>query len=161
MAKRTCKGCGDKFEQVRTNQIVCSYECATVYTTKQKEKTKTYSDHIKELQVIVNKYIRLRDKDKPCISCLKPLLNKFDAGHYKSAGGNPELRFNEDNIHGQCVYCNRHLHGNLINYRTNLIKRISEEKVLLLENYNLPLKLSIPEIEEMKKIYKQKIKQLC
>jgi hypothetical protein len=71
----------------------------------------SYSDHVKELQVIVNKYVRLRDKDKGCISCGTPLLGKYDAGHYYSAGGNPELRFNTDNIHGQCVYCNQHRHG--------------------------------------------------
>jgi hypothetical protein len=173
---RTCKNCKEKFEQIRSNQIVCSASCAYEYSkTKNqkkekkewnqrkkviKEKLKTRSEHLKDLQNIFNKYIRERDKKKPCISCLKPLQEKFDAGHYRSVGSCPELRFNELNVHGQCVHCNQHLHGNLINYRKNLIKRIGEDNLLLLENHVLPLKLTIPEIKEMKLKYKQKIKEL-
>lgn len=170
---KKCKSCGNKFEpKYSTAQPVCSFECALDYNKKEKvkewkskkkkikESLKTLSDYKKELQVLVNRFIRLRDKYKQCISCSKPLKNKFDAGHYRSQGGNPEIRFNELNIHGQCVYCNQHLHGSLINYRINLIKRIGLDKVEWLEGKHEPSKLSIEEIKELKILYKQKIKEL-
>ncbi len=65
-------------------------------------------------QVVFNKYIRLRDKDKPCVSCDKPLGSKYDAGHYFSSGGHKAVTFDENNVHGQCVTCNQHKHGNLL-----------------------------------------------
>jgi hypothetical protein len=174
---RKCKNCKEKFDpKYNSVQMVCSIKCSIEYSkqleeTKKakewvkrkkilKEKIKTHKDYVKELQVVFNKYIRLRDKDKPCISCLKPLGSKYDAGHYRSAGGNPELRFKENNVHAQCVYCNQHLHGNLIDYRINLIKRIGLEEVELLENYHIPMKYSVPELVELKVIYKDKIKKL-
>jgi len=41
-----------------------------------------------------------------------------------------------------------------------LIKRIGIAEVELLENYIIPMKYSIPELIELKVIYKDKIKQL-
>ena len=69
-----------------------------------------------------HKYIRERDKDKPCISCGK--YNKLQAGHFYSAGQYPGLRFEEKNVHGQCLHCNYFKHGSLINYTHNLVDRI-------------------------------------
>jgi hypothetical protein len=87
--------CKDKFEAKYFLQKTCfDPSCILEYKNKVKakewkaekkvlkEKLKTYSDHVKELQVIVNKYVRLRDKDKGCISCGTPLTGKYDAGHY-------------------------------------------------------------------------------
>jgi len=168
---RKCKICKVKFEPVHSSvQMCCSLTCAIEYSKQiekkkwqkekkvLKEKLKTKSDYVKELQKEVNKFIRNRDKDKPCVSCGKPLLNKFDAGHYRSAGGNPELRFNESNIHGQCVYCNQHLHGNLIDYRIRLIERIGVEKVEWLEKKHDPKHYTIEELKELIKEYKSKNK---
>lgn len=76
---------------------------------------------------VFRKYIRERDKGKPCISCGS--YNTHDAGHYYSAGHYPELELNEDNVHLQCVKCNRFLHGNLVEYRKGLLKRIGFVKV--------------------------------
>ena len=124
-----------------------------------KEKLKTKSDYLNDFQKVFNKFIRDRDKDKPCISCDKPLINKFDAGHYFTVGAYPNLRFNEDNVHGQCVACNRDKHGNLLEYTESLPKRIGEERFnQLRENKNKPLNLSKTEIIELIKLYKLKIK---
>lgn len=84
----------------------------------------------KKAQATFNAYIRARDNDKGCISCSGQVQN---AGHYYSEGHHPALQFNEVNVNGQCVRCNRYLHGNLINYRIGLVKRYGEQKVLLLE----------------------------
>jgi hypothetical protein len=157
-----CKECKQKFISKRFLQKTCdNISCALAYSRKQtqiewkkekkvlKDKLKTKSDYQKDLQKEVNYFIRQRDKNKPCISCSKPLIGKFDAGHYRSQGGNPELRFNELNIFGQCVRCNQHLHGNLIDYRIGLIKRIGVEKVEWIESKHEPQHYTIEELKEM------------
>jgi len=175
---RTCKNCKCKFEpQYNSVQSVCSFECSIELTKKnqkkkaqkewnkekkkRKEALKTNSDYVRELQVIFNTFIRLRDKNTTCISCNKPLNSKFDAGHYYSTGSYPELRFNESNVHGQCVHCNQHKRGNLIEYSENLPKRIGLERFnKLKELANTPRKYTIPELKELKKYYKEKSKKL-
>ena len=128
---------------------------------------KTYSDWQKELQVLVNRYVRLRDSGGKCISCDRVLRESkgkggfVDASHFWSQGGNPSVRFDLDNIHSACIYCNRDKHGNLLEYRPRLIKRIGRKRFDALEQRkNTPLKLSIPEIETLKQLYKDKIKTL-
>ena len=123
-------------------------------------KLKTRSEWLKDAQVVFNKFIRLRDAEKNCISCERKLGAKFDAGHYKSVGAHPELRFSEVNTNGQCVFCNQHLSGNLINYRAGLIKRIGLAEVERLEGPQEALKLTIPEIQKLIKTYKAKCKEL-
>jgi len=66
-----------------------------------------------------HKYIRERDKDKPCISCNK-YTDTIQAGHYKPDGQNSLLRYNEYNIHGQCVECNMMKSGNVRAYKASL-----------------------------------------
>ena len=133
-------------------------------TRVRKEQLKTRRDYIKDLQVIFNRFIRARDDKQTCISCGSMPSQKrggvFDAGHYRSVGANPELRFNEDNCHKQCVRCNRELSGNVANYRINLIKRIGQDRVDIIEGKHPPLKWSVMEIKHKIKNYKQKLKQL-
>lgn len=86
----------------------------------------------------VHAYIRERDKNLPCISCGK--FAKLEAGHYIADGSSSFLRFNLDNIHGQCMSCNRYGHGNLINYRIGLVKKIGEDKVKWLEDNRRKIK---------------------
>ena len=86
-----------------------------------------------------NKYIRLRDCDDNgfacCISCGKPMKygSKYHAGHFYSAGKYPSIKFNEDNVHAQCLQCNYYGHseGNL--YRINLEKKIGLERLKTLD----------------------------
>lgn len=171
--QKKCKICKSEFTPQRPLQIACSYYCAIKHSDalkarknkeeekKTREKFKTHSEHLKELQVIFNTYIRERDKVKNCISCDKPLTGKYDAGHFYSVGAYPNLRFNEDNVHGQCVACNQHRHGNIHEYGLRLPFRIGGEKFLKLQELRKePLKLSLPEIEVLKIKYKEKTKIL-
>ena len=120
---------------------------------------KTHKDWLKDLQIVFNSYIRQRDKYKPCISCNNRLGKKYDAGHYFSVGAYPNLRFNEDNVHAQCVACNQHRHGNINEYTIQLPKRIGIERFEALKQLrNDILKLSIPEIKEKITYYKSKLK---
>lgn len=94
-------------------------------------KAKTLPQLLKKAKEVFNAWIRERDQDKGCVSCGGEVHH---AGHYFSQGHHSALRFNEMNTQGQCLRCNNFLHGNLINYRSGLIKRYGEQKVMLLEN---------------------------
>lgn len=181
---KCCKVCGGEFETYDSFRKWCSPDCgvklARQQQAKQREKAaekrakeerakvrkareslKTRSDYLKELQAVFNKFIRLRDRDLPCISCGRFHQGKWDAGHYRTVGSSPELRFNEDNCHRQCVPCNRHQHGNVVEYRLGLIERIGLARVEFLERKDHPpLKLTEDEIRDLIKVYKAKCKEL-
>ena len=172
----SCRGCKVEFEPFCRNGVLLSRYCVKCLVSKKqqqetkqwnrekkalKEKLKTHSGWLNDLQKVFNQYIRLRDKGKPCISCGCSLINKYDAGHYFSVGAYPNIRFHEDNVHGQCVACNQHKHGNTTEYSLSLPMRIGIERYeKLLETRADPLKLSIEEIKEKIKYYKLKIKEL-
>ncbi len=172
---KICKCCKNEFIPLRRNGLIISKFCIKCLSKKGKnklqkekniekkeslEKLKTHKDFLKDLQKVVNLYIRKRDENKPCVSCGTFKCEEFHAGHY-IATTKQYLRFNELNIHKQCSKCNTHLRGNLIPYRIELIKRIGLEKVEWLEsNMNNELKMTIPEIKEKIQEFKTKIKQL-
>ena len=132
-----------------------------------KEKLKSRADHLREAQAAVNEYVRLRDAHLPCISC-DSLPNdndlmtgsRWDAGHYRSVGACPELRFEPLNIHRQCVKCNRNLSGNAVEYRIRLVLRIGADKVAWLEGLHEPRKYTVEEIKAIKAEYRAKTREL-
>ena len=88
---------------------------------------------IAKCQSLFNQYIRERDLSGcdyfKCISCGQIKAERFmHAGHYYNVGQYSGLRFDEDNCHGQCNYCNTFLHGNLIEYRDNLFMKIGANR---------------------------------
>ena len=87
----------------------------------------------KKAQDTVNDNIRSRDYGGNCIYCGNPLGEFYHAGHFFSTGAHPSVRFDEDNVHGQCIRCNNFLHGNLANYKENLISKIGPERFQALE----------------------------
>jgi len=93
-----------------------------------KKQVKPLSYFIKQAQQAFNEFIRYRDRHLPCISCGRHHDGQYHAGHFRTTGANPELRFNEDNCHRQCAPCNNHLSGNLIAYRPALISKIGQSR---------------------------------
>lgn len=77
-------------------------------------------------KTLVHAYVRKRDQNKPCISCGCQWNDKFQAGHYYPGGSFETLKFNLDNINGQCEQCNLFKEGNFENYTLNLPKRIGK-----------------------------------
>tara|TARA_R110002110_G_scaffold107847_9_gene269742 strand:- start:7792 stop:8310 length:519 start_codon:yes stop_codon:yes gene_type:complete len=167
-----CKNCKEKFEAVHFNQKYCfKSECSKVWIDKAKEhnwkkEKKILKDELETVQSLTKKaqryfntYIRERDKHKLCISCEKPLERKFDAGHYFSTN-HKNVTFNENNVHGQCVFCNQHQHGNLLNYQIGIEKRIGGEELLKLhEEAHKIRKFTREELKEIIELYKQKKKK--
>lgn len=175
LKRKKCKVCKDLFTptistlQVTCTKISCILGNAKAMKAKlnklkiqeMRERIKTRQEHLKELQVVFNTYIRERDKGMICISCSKPLRGKYDAGHFYSVGSYPNLRFSEANVHGQCVECNQHKHGNLIEYGERLIFRIGIKQLEELHAAkNGRLSLTVDEIKDLIKVYKQKTKSL-
>ncbi|EPL03899.1 recombination protein NinG [Pseudomonas sp. CF161] len=185
---KTCKNpaCRALFVPQRLGQAVCSPKCGLaikdVNEAKarkslgqverseirvRKEKLKSRADHLREAQAAVNEYVRLRDAHLPCISCDSTpndsdLMtgSRWDAGHYRSVGACPELRFEPLNIHRQCVKCNRNLSGNAVEYRIRLVQRIGAEKVAWLEGLHPACKYTVEEIKAIKAEYRAKTKEL-
>ncbi len=125
------------------------------------EAIKPKSEYFREAQRVFNQYIRLRDANLGCISCGNHLSNQYAAGHFRTVGSAPNLRFDERNVHKQCNrYCNMELSGNILNYRAGLIAKIGLEEVEKLESDNTPKHYSIDDIKKIKITYKEKIKQL-
>ena len=160
---------------MRPLQKVCGPACAMKVARKavqdaDKKETKRKLDAmqtrpqlLKKAQTAFNAYIRARDKGKPCISCDKPLdggANTFDAGHYRSVGSAPHMRFVEDNCHGQCKHCNNWLSGNHVEYRKRLLERIGERQLELLESDNTLRKYTKEGLEEIAKHYREETRRL-
>jgi len=178
MKPPVCKICKEPFKKYRTGQQVCGFDCALKLSKQKRDretrklaslerqerkeainKLRTMGWYVSEAQKAVNAFIRLRDEGKPCISCGKHKMG-YDAGHYLARSTHPELRFNEDNIHAQCYYCNNYNKNSHHAYRENLIERIGIERVLALESTHPPVKWSIDELKAMKDLYKAKLKEL-
>ncbi|MBU0792082.1 MAG: recombination protein NinG [Gammaproteobacteria bacterium] len=187
--RKRCPSCRLMFTPARSSQAVCGeIECAIAHGQSEKgrestrkalaqverseikvrkEKLKSRADHLREAQAAVNEYVRLRDAHLPCISCdSMPNDNdlmtgsRWDAGHYRSVGACPELRYEPLNIHRQCVKCNRNLSGNAVEYRIRLVQRIGAEKVDWIEGPHPARKYTVEEINGIKAHYRALAREL-
>ena len=181
---KECKVCNQVYVPYSSLSVTCSIDCAIEHThakakkklkrdiklakqvvrfdlKRRKEKLKSKSDWLREAQTACNAYIRERDKNLPCISCGTTNNVQYAAGHYKSRGAMPELRFHTFNLNKQCnQHCNMQLSGNIENYRPNLIKKIGESNVLWLESAQKPQNLSIDDIKDIRKYFIEQLKLL-
>lgn len=183
---KKCKNpaCGISFPPQRLGQAVCSPKCGLaikdVNQAKarkslaqverreikvRKEKLKSRGEHMREAQQAFNEYIRTRDQAAGhlCISSGKLLDwsgNAVDAGHYRSVGSAPHLRFDERNCHAQSKQDNRFLSGNAVDYRIGLIARIGQEAVDALEADQSVRKYSVEQIKGIKAYYRAKTREL-
>jgi hypothetical protein len=169
LKEKKCKYCKDLFIPYTSFQKFClKNECIIEHNqaTKQKKAVKAkrvFKENDKSLQLklcqtIVNKYVRLRDMNKPCVSCG---INqaKWDAGHFFSQGGNPSIRFNTLNNHKQCFRCNRILSANLVPYRIEIERRIGLDSFNKLEaKRNDIAKYDVEYLHRLIKVFKKKIK---
>jgi hypothetical protein len=183
--KRKCKACTTVFQPARSTQSVCSPACAASWVATQRTKKearaarderkslaerrtklKTRREWIAECQAVVNKVARLRDilAGHGCISCgAKPeqkFGGTFDAGHYRSVGSAPHLRFFLPQLCGQCVRCNRDLGGRAVDFRKGLIERIGIERVEEIESMQWTAKWSVEYLQRLKKVMLKKARRL-
>lgn len=180
-----CKACRCEFAPMLPMARACSIDCAVTLATADREKKrktratadrrdtrakleklKTRGQWQTEAQAAFNAFIRARDAGKPCICCGRYLTAEqatggaWDAGHYRSRGSAPHLRFDERNVHAQLKQCNRYDSGNVVGYRAGLIARIGLAEVEALESDHAPRRHSIDELQQIKKTYAAKAREL-
>lgn len=132
-SKRKCRFCGEH-KRVGEMKIIngvayCSEDHAVQYSfkaspqvrkkqaksekaanwKKKRDYLSTNKPHQEKLtQEQFNKMIRALDRGCPCISCGREKCGGiWDAGHFKSVGSHPELRFDPRNCFRQGSGCNR------------------------------------------------------
>lgn len=178
---KKCKNpaCGISFPPQRLGQAVCSPKCGLAIKDVNQEKArkslvelgrkeiraakeriKPKGQYMKEAQTAFNAWVRERDAALPCISCGRHHQGKYDAGHYRTVGSNPALRFEPLNCHRQCSPCNTHKSGDIVNYRIELVKRIGADKVDWLEGPHDPKRYTIEDLKNIKADYLAKTKEL-
>lgn len=181
---RKCAVCKEPFAPRSMTHKACGCDCAAGLAVKvtalqkakqqrqeraqdkiKREGMKTYPQLIRDTQVVFNAMIRLRDQiaGYPCISSGRPLDwngNAVDAGHYRSRGSAPHLRFNEDNCHAQSKQDNRYGSGEAVAYRLGLIARIGLYCVEALEADNTPRKWTHDELRAMKADYQRRVREM-
>jgi len=182
-SKRKCKYHGEPTRQyiVVNNMAFCTFEFACkwafdnrlkgqeikrkaddkIHAKKKREfKANDKPLRMKAAQMAFNAFIRARDAKLPCISCNRSTGAKINAGHYKSVGSAPALRFEELNCNLQCEHCNMFKSGNIENYRPALIEKIGLDKVEWLEGPHEPKKYTCEQLKQIELTYKQKVKEL-
>jgi glutaredoxin-related protein len=174
--------CKASFVPQRLGQAVCSPTCAIAdAATNQanqekarkslaqverreikvrKENIKSRAQHLKDAQTAFNAWIRERDVGLPCVSCGRHHNGQWHAGHYRTVGGNPELRFEPLNVWRQCAPCNNHKSGDIVNYRIELVKRIGAEAVEWLEGPHEAKKYTVEQLKAMTAEYRAKTREL-
>lgn len=181
---KKCKACPSQFVPMKPMAVVCSPACALSLAKTKREKTektdlklarkadkerrerlKTRGKWQAEAQAAFNRYIRARDQGKPCICCGRHGNGQvhggeWDAGHYRSRGSAPHLRFDERNAHAQLKQCNRFASGNVQGYRLGLIARFGVEFVEGIEADQTPRHYSIDDLIQIKKTYAAKTIEL-
>lgn len=188
LKQKRCRQCKELFTPWNSLHVCCTPSCAIDYTQEKREQQlrrdieraekvdrkerrerkqalKSRSDWLREAQTVFNRYIRLRDEKQGCISCDENIVEQarggnYDAGHYRSRGSAPELRFCEDNCFKQCKKCNRQLSGNVVEMRKGILKRIGEDRLAIVEGHHEPKKYTIDDIKQIKQTYQKKIKEI-
>ncbi len=179
MRAKLCRQCKEPFVPQGGQpwqRILCKYECASLWgreeSNRRKEKAaradtkqrkaalESLPSLLKKCQISFNKYVNTRDAELPCIACNEPIRTVAHASHYLSVGARPNLRFSEMNVHKGCSKCNLFLHGNLINFRLNLIKRVGLEAVEALESDQTPKHYTKDQLIALAKEYRRRTREL-
>lgn len=179
--KKTCinPACKVEFVPARLGQKVCGWACGLAIAPANQDKVrkalaqierkeirslreriKPRAEHLRDAQTAFNAWVRARDASLPCVSCGRHHEGQYHAGHYRTVGANPELRFEPLNVWKQCAPCNNHKSGDIVNYRIELVRRIGADKVEWLEGPHEPKKYTIDELKALTALYRAKTRAL-
>ena len=120
------------FKKKKKTQQGESNESKAESKNKEKKQSSSQSRLIRKLDRLFSLYIRLRDAMPNgyvrCIACGR--IKKFeevDCGHFHSRT-HMSTRYDEDNCHAECRFCNRISSEHLIGYQQNLIRKIGKTR---------------------------------
>lgn len=181
MKSKKCKVCKNFFVPIRELQPTCTdYDCMVEYAnkhlSKKAKKKKTQSRKEKQefnwndkkwlketAQKEINKYGRLRDEKENgvrCCTCSNP-IGKADGGHFLPTSSYSAIRYNTNQIHQQCVNCNRHNGGRYKEYKVFMINKYGLEYVEGLEATKGVLRsYNVEYYQKLIRIVRKKIKRL-
>lgn len=135
-------------------------------TKRKLEALKSRSKHAKEAQTAVNRYVRLKAfaRGEGCYTCgarpAKAFGGTYDAGHFRSVGSAPHLRYWTPQIRLQCVTCNRHKGGEALAFRRALVAEHGPEWVEALEARQEVAKFAVDYHARIKRIFTKKANRL-
>ncbi|WVH05525.1 hypothetical protein KKJFFJLC_00052 [Vibrio phage vB_VpaS_PGB] len=193
VSKRKCPFCKtyNKPEEglLIKGRLYCDMNCAVSYGKKNAPKAKakqeksdrveltrkkrTLKDNDRKRQFkltkeVIQKWVhRVRDAGKPCISCETTNPNIiYSGGHYRTAGGNPEIALETRNIHRQCLFnCNKNKSGNIsgdkhsIGFKQGLINRYGQDYVDWLDGYHESNRLDCEQLKQLRAYYNKLIRE--
>ena len=180
--EKKCRVCPTRFVPSRPLQVACCPDCAQTIARRNREKAekraatierqktraalealKSRADWLREAQAAVNRYVRLRDREKGCISCDRPATwdGQWHASHFRSVGAASAVRFNLWNIHKACSVCNHHLSGNLAAYRPRLVALIGQERVDWLDSQNQVVRHDIEYLKKIKRVFSKRANRIA
>jgi len=165
-----------RFTPRNTLQQACSMECALSVSREReakaakreamqrrrkqaddRERVKTRSQLMSEATTAVHRLVRELDDGRPCITCGRLVVDddlitgsRWHAGHYRSRGSTPELRFDVRNIHRQCAGCNRPGGHTAADYREGLLRRYGPAMVEWLDGPHPVLTLSADDLRRVR-----------
>lgn len=187
--KKKCKQCKKFFQPTRPIQPCCQYKCELAYALEYDKKKandhqfqerkrikkearearkakREYRDNNYPIQFDMTKTIvqrwagGIRDAGNPCMSCGTTADVQYCGGHYRTAGGNPELSLDTRNIHRQCnKNCNMHLSGNIYGhgktkgYRAGLIEVYGQDYVDWLDGPHKAKNYTCDQLREIRAYY--------
>lgn len=128
-----------------------------------KRKRPTIAATKKGIQALANRYCRLRDTrgdGAACISCGQWFQHDYLQGGHFMPTTVSSIRFDERNIHAQCVTCNLYLHGNQAKYFAGLEQKLGREVVNELLEAPRAYKWTRQELEDIGNYYKAKLKEI-
>ena len=161
---RVCsEGCGIALaEKMRAKIERANASAARAETRQALERIKPRAQWMKEAQTAVNRYVRLRDRDKGCVSCDRPATwgGQWHASHFRSVGAASAVRFNLWNIHKACAQCNLHKSGNIAAYTPRLIAKMGQERVDWLYSQNQTVKRDIDYYKKFKRVMGERLRRL-
>jgi len=173
--KKRCKVCKKMFSPYSSLQVACSLECAIELANKTNVKARkiaqaelkrakvasvrkrvkeirTRAEWFNKLQILVNQYVRWRDRHKPCPTCgtNKPGI-KYDAGHFHTTKARPDIRFELKNINKQCNRCNVWGAGKRNEHEKFIAETYGQDVVDWLAEIKPPLKEQFPHWTDIEK----------
>jgi hypothetical protein len=125
-------------------------------TKQRRERLKTRGDYARDAQQAVNRYIRMRDHARGCISCGTRTAGQYHAGHYRTTKACPGLRYYTLQIWKQCAQCNAQLSGNIIPYRQTLVTLLGAAKVEWIEGPHKAKNYTVDDLKRIKRIFNRK-----
>ena len=178
---KTCKVCKVEYKAWTTHaqmNRLCSPDCAAKYALSKRQEVQrkdarkariAYTRDNEKLSAVraraqssFNRYIRERDYLMPCMACGKHWSGDvvkgsgWDAGHFRSRGSAPHLRFHLLNCWKVCTRCNRDLSGNIVEMRKGMLSRLGEDRVKALEYDNTDRNYTRDDLRRIQRIFSKR-----